>query len=237
MFSYEEIQKFSETDFRIYNYVILNFEKIRYMTIRELAQELQVSTSTILRFCYKNDFDSYSQFKKALEEKSELQKKCSPMKDLQELSNFFARVNSSAFEEKLLFPVATLRKADLILFIGRGSSGTLAKYGARYFSNLGRFVVSLEDELYPIDSIQWKNTVVLAFSESGETPELIDVIHRFKKKQCCILSITNSPLSTLAKISDWNFSYNLPPKRINGGYNGTSQVPVIFLIEALAQRI
>ena len=49
--------------------------------------------------------------------------------------------------------------------------------------------------------------------------------------------ITNSPLSTLAKLSDWNFSYNLNTKRINGGYNGTTQVPVIFVIEALAKRI
>ena len=98
-----------------------------------------------------------------------------------------------------------------------GSSGTLAKYGARYFSNMGHFAVGLEDALYPIDSFRWKNTVVIAFSESGETERLIE--------------------ATLAKLSDWNFSYNLNTKRINGGYNGTTQVPVIFVIEALAKRI
>ncbi len=39
------------------------------MTIRELAKELQVSTPTILRFCNKNNFDGYSEFKEALKKK------------------------------------------------------------------------------------------------------------------------------------------------------------------------
>lgn len=237
MFSYEEIQKYNETDIRIYKYIISNIDKIQYMTIRELAKELYVSTSTILRFCTKNNFDGYSEFKDALKRELTLQNNYPPMEDLQELSAFFARANSSAFEEKLLFAVDVIRKADLTIFIGIGSSGTLAKYGARYFSNMGHFAVGLEDALYPIESFHWKNTVVIAFSESGETEKLIEAINQFKQKKCCVLSITNSPLSTLAKLSDWNFSYNLNPRRINGGYNGTTQVPVLFIIEALAKRI
>ena len=133
--------------------------------------------------------------------------------------------------------VQMLRNADMTIFIGMGSSGTLAKYGARYFSNLGHFAVGLEDALYPIDFFQWKNTVVLAISESGETSRLMEAIHQFKQKNCKILSITNSSFSTLAKLSDWNFSYHLKPQRINGGYNGTTQVPVLFVMEALAKRI
>lgn len=233
MFSYEEIQKYNETDIRIYKYIVSDIDKIQYMTIRELAKELQVST----RFCNKNNFDGYSEFKEALKKEITPQAACQPMEDLQELSDFFTRANSSAFEEKLLFAIDVLRKADLIIFIGMGSSGTLAKYGARYFSNMGHFAVGLEDALYPIDSFRWKNTVVIAFSESGETERLIEAINQFKKKKCCVLSITNSPLSTLAKLADWNFSYSLNTKRINGGYNGTTQVPVIFVVEALAKRI
>lgn len=237
MFSYEEIQKYNETDIRIYKYVVSDIDKIQYMTIRELANELQVSTSTILRFCNKNNFDGYSEFKEALKKEITLQAACPPMEDLQELSDFFARANSSAFEEKLLFAVGILRNADLIIFTGMGSSGTLAKYGARYFCNMGHFAVGLEDVFYPIETFHWKNTAVIALSESGETEKLIEAVSRFKKENCCVLSITNSPFSTLAKLSDWNFSYNFNTRRMNGGYNGTSQIPVIFVIETLAKRI
>ena len=237
MFSYEEIQKYNETDIRIYKYIVSNTDKIQYMTIRELAKELHVSASTILRFCSKNNFEGYSEFKDALKKEMTLQSSRPPMEDLQELSDFFTGANSSAFEEKLAFAVDVLRNADLIIFIGMGSSGTLAKYGARYFSNMGHFAVGLEDAFYPIESFRWKNTVVVAFSESGETERLIEAIHQFKKQKCCVLSITNSPLSTLAKLSDWNFAYRLNTRRMNGGYNATTQVPVIFVMETLAKRI
>ena len=237
MFSYDELQKYNETGIRIYKYSVSNFEKIQYMTIRELAEELQVSTSTILRFCNKNEFTGYGEFKKALKKELLLRKSIPPSEDLQELSDFFERANSNAFEEKLSVAVQMLRNADMTIFIGMGSSGTLAKYGARYFSNLGHFAVGLEDALYPIDFFQWKNTVVLAISESGETRRLMEAIHQFKQKNCKILSITNSSFSTLAKLSDWNFSYHLKPQRINGGYNGTTQVPVLVVMEALAKRI
>lgn len=237
MFSYDELQKYNETDIRIYKYMVSNLEKIQYMTIRELAEELQVSTSTILRFCNKNDFVGYAEFKEALKKEILLQKSTTPSEDLQELSDFFERTNSNAFEEKLSAAVQMLRNSDMIIFIGMGSSGTLAKYGARYFSNLGHFAVGLEEALYPIEFFQWKNTAVLAISESGETSRLMEAIHQFKQKNCKILSITNSSLSTLAKLSDWNFSYHLKPQRINGGYNGTTQVPALFVMEALAKRI
>lgn len=237
MFSYDELQKYNETDIRIYKYMVSNLEKIQYMTIRELAEKLQVSTSTILRFCNKNDFVGYAEFKEALKKEILLQKSTPPSEDLQELSDFFERTNSNAFEEKLSAAVQMLRNSDMIIFIGMGSSGTLAKYGARYFSNLGHFAVGLEDALYPIEFFQWKNTAVLAISESGETSRLMEAIHQFKQKNCKILSITNSSLSTLAKLSDWNFSYHLKPQRINGGYNGTTQVPALFVMEALAKRI
>ena len=187
MFSYEEIQKYNESDIRIYKYIISNTDKVQYMTIRELAKELQVSASTILRFCNKNNFDGYSEFKDALKKEMTLQTACLPMEDLQELSDFFARANSSAFEEKLLFAADVIRKADLIIFIGMGSSGTLAKYGARYFSNMGHFAVGLEDALYPIESFCWKNTAVIACSESGETERLIEAVNQFRKKKCSVL--------------------------------------------------
>lgn len=58
------------------------------MTIRELAKELQVSTSTILHFCNKNNFDGYSKFKETLKKEITLQAVCPPMEDLQELFDF-----------------------------------------------------------------------------------------------------------------------------------------------------
>ena len=66
MFSYQQIQRYNETDTCIYRYITANMDKVPYMTIRELAREIHVSAATILRFCNKHDFQGYGQFKDAL---------------------------------------------------------------------------------------------------------------------------------------------------------------------------
>lgn len=237
MFSYDDIQKYSETEIKIYKYIISNSSKVQYMTIRELAKEIHASTSTVLRFCNKNGFESYSEFKDAIKSEWKSKDTKEPLKDIQEIDLFFKRTNSSAFEEKISIAAQIIRNADQFLLLGLGSSGALAKYGARYFSNMGKFAVVLEDTLYPIEKFSHQNTVVLALSESGETKELIEFVKHFQKSNCSLLSITNLPNSTLAKLSDWNFSYHINHQRVNGGYNATTQVPALFVIEALARRI
>lgn len=124
----------------------------------------------------------------------------------------------------------------MVVFIGLGSSGALARYGARYFSNFGIVATALEDSLYPLTEMKYPKISVIAMSVSGETTGVIEVVRKFQIHDCKILSITNKPNSTLAKISDWNVSYCLKSHTVNGGYNATSQVPVLFIIEALAQR-
>lgn len=49
--------------------------------------------------------------------------------------------------------------------------------------------MGLEDTLYPINLFQWKNPVIIAFSESGETESLLEAVNQFKQKDCCVLSI------------------------------------------------
>ena len=48
---------------QVYEYVVKDPEKVKYMRIRELADEVHVSTSTILRFCKKMGCSGYSEFK------------------------------------------------------------------------------------------------------------------------------------------------------------------------------
>ena len=42
MFSYDELQKYNETDIRIYKYMVSNLEKIQYMTIRGTCRGIAI---------------------------------------------------------------------------------------------------------------------------------------------------------------------------------------------------
>ena len=49
MFTHEMIKSFNQLEMDVYNYIISNEEKVVYMKVRELAEEVHVSTTTILR--------------------------------------------------------------------------------------------------------------------------------------------------------------------------------------------
>lgn len=237
VFSYDSIQKFNETEMLIYKYIMANHDKIPFMTIRELASELNVSTSTVLRFCNKINCDNYSEFKDKLRESFKKTLNITPKSDLQELLHYFQGTNTSAFEAKISEGANIIRDADIVVFIGSGSSGTLARYGARCFSNFGKFSIGLEDPYYPVIDIAQQKTVLIVLSVTGETKEIIDFIREFQTGNSKILSITNQPNSTISKMSDWNIAYFTSLQHVNGRYNATSQVPVLFLMETLARRI
>ena len=118
MFSYDEIQKFNETEIIIYKYIIANLEKVPYMTIRELANDIHISTSTLLRFCNKNGYNGYSEFKEAISREINILTVQTPLDDLKELNLFFQMTNSSAFETKISFAVEKIKNSDYLIFIG-----------------------------------------------------------------------------------------------------------------------
>lgn len=63
MFSHSAIASLNNLEMMVYNYVIKNRDKVMYMTIRELADAADVSTTTILRFCRKLNCEGYSEFR------------------------------------------------------------------------------------------------------------------------------------------------------------------------------
>lgn len=237
MFTYDVIQKLNNTEIGIYKYIVSNTEKIPYMTIRERSEALHISTSSILRFCDKVDCHGYNDFKKKVRDYIETANLKMPMEDSEELQHYFTCVNTSAFEEKISTVTEIIKDSEMIIFFGIGSSGSLAKYGARLFSNMGKFSTAIEDSYYPECVNIPSNAVIFTLSESGEGEELISMLLAFRQKGSCVISITNNSNCTLAKISDWNISYNLKQIRVNGGYNATTQVPVLFILEAISKRI
>lgn len=237
LFRYDIIQKLNETEILLYKYLISNAVKIPYMTIRELAAEVNVSTSTIVRFCNKIDCLSYNDFKERFSSYMAERSNVALGFDLEQLLHYFQGTTTCAFEEKIREGAQLIQDAEMVVFVGLGSSGALARYGARYLSNFGKFSVGLEDAFYPLNEMTYPRIAVIALSVSGETTGVIEAVQKFQTHNCKILSITNSPNSTIAKISDWNISYCLEAQTVNGGFNATSQVPVLFLIEALARRI
>lgn len=236
MFTYDIIASFNELETSLYNYICQHSEKVAYMRIRELADETHVSTATILRFCRKLNCEGFSEFKVMLKIHIGENKKTILKSSEHSVTEFFERTLNGNIEDNMKKAASLVTKADSVIFIGIGSSGILAEYGARYFSSLGAFSMYIKDPSFPIHSKFRHNSVTIALSVSGESHFTITHLNQLKQDGSKIISITNNKHSTIAKISDINIPYYVTEEWLENA-NITTQIPVMYILESMAREI
>jgi len=237
MFTHHNLATLNSLELQVYNFVIKNRDKVMYMTIRELSDAALVSTTTVLRFCRKMNCDGYSEFRIRFKLYLEQGQQQPGYSGVSEIVSFFKSINNEEFESLIDQAVKHLVRAERIIFVGAGTSGTLGKYGARFFSNVGKFSNYIDDPYYPVNSDMYKDAVAIILSVSGETPEILRLASQFSLHQCQVISITNNDNSSLAKMADFNLSYHMPQLLVSGEYDVTTQVPVIYILETIGRRL
>ena len=137
MFSHAAIASLNNLEMMVYHYVIKNRDTVMYMTIRELADAAGVSTTTVMRFCRKLNCDGYSEFRVRFKLYLEQEEPQQTNFGASEIISFFKSVNNDEFDKLLDRAVDVILASERIIFVGAGTSGSLAKYGARFFSKEG----------------------------------------------------------------------------------------------------
>lgn len=231
------MKELSELEMAMYNYIITHGEQVTGMTIRQLAKELNVSSTTVLRFCSKLGCEGYSQFKYRFKEYLKDKTQENVANDFTVIEDFFAKVKDGDLNDQIRKVAQVICKNDRIFFIGMGSSGTLGKYGARYLSNYGKYAMYMEDPFYPMGENPYVSTAVIVMSVSGEQHYLFKQVQELKKGSVTIISITNSKQCTIAEMSDYNLAYYIPMVVLPGKYNVTSSIPVVYILERLAHDV
>lgn len=149
----------------------------------------------------------------------------------------FKSVSNDEFNQLLDEAVRHIAAAERIIFVGISTSGALGKYGARFFSNVGKFSTHIDDPYYPVNSDMYKSAVAIMLSVSGETEEILRLASQFSLHHCKIISITNNETSSLARLADFNLSYHVPQHLIGDHHNITTQIPVLYIIETIGKRL
>ncbi|BCU54266.1 transcriptional regulator [Enterobacter kobei] len=237
LFTHSAVASLNNLEMMVYHYVIKNSDKVMYMTIRELADAAGVSTTTVLRFCRKLNCDGYSEFR--VRYKLYLEQNEPPQANFGagEIISFFKSVNNDEFDTLLDQAVDIIFASERIIFVGAGTSGSLAKYGARFFSNIGKFSNHIDDPYFPVTNDMAKNALAIVLSVSGETEEILRFASQFSLHNCKVMTITSHEHSRLAKLADFNISWHAPQMRIAGVYDVTTQIPVIYILESLGRKL
>lgn len=238
MFNFESIKSFTETDRVIYDYIMQHKAKIYYMRVRDLAEAAHVSPASVVRLMKKGGYESFAEFKSEIRRQVRQVQQETVFDTKEIVDEFFNRTLTNDYNQQLDKAVELIHKANLVIFLGIGTSGILAEYGSRQFVNLGQRTFFVKDPFYPLgnSSEDFTGSVAIILSVSGETEQVLEQTATLKAQGSKIISITNTSRNTLAKSSDVNLAYHLTPEMVKKRVNITSQVPVTYLLETLARK-
>lgn len=230
-----DFKDLSETEKVIYAYLRENFEKIPYIHMRDIALNAHAGTSSVMRLIHKMGYKSYYDFQEFV---SNQQKKVAVDNgtfDLLSVDNYPADML-----DKCHLLAQEIAKADSIVFLGLGTSGTICQYARRRFCTLEYNATSMVDATFPIYSRfkSSKNNLIIALSISGETNEILEILQSVKDSQKAkIFSITPNKDSHIAKLSEISINYKVAENRVNLYGDLTSQLPTVFIIETLSRMV
>ncbi|MGL4307309.1 MAG: MurR/RpiR family transcriptional regulator [Cetobacterium sp.] len=203
--------------------MLKNQEKIENITSTELANDIGVGQSSIIKFAKKLGFSGYMAFKlqigKDLANKRNLNKHKiysdisldDSLKEITEktldetmttLQNTINLLDYKKFEEI----IEKIRESNRILIIGSGMSSIVARDLELKLMKIKIDTVHYESkqmQLMKLSTMTEKD-LIIAISHRGETQEVIDVIKIAKDIKIPIISLTSIGKNTVSSLSDFN---------------------------------
>lgn len=218
--------------------------------ISEIARNCGVSHATVTRFARKFGYDSLQSFKIALAQEIGM---TSDLGDLisvsisydedsrqtaaklsQLIASTIVQTAQSVNHQSLARITRVLSNARRVLFIGKGNSGFVALDTAFKFNRIGIDSRAIIDshEMLVLCSLLDKKDVVVAFSNSGSTPEIIKAVNLARQEQAKVIGITAESSSDLCKIANDSLLYSVKETCLDSG-SIYSKTAVYFIVDLI----
>ncbi len=223
--------KFSASQRLVAKYVLKNYTKIPFLSISAMAKEIGVSDSTVIKFCSNMGYNKFTEFKNILSDyaRSELvmYNKISKGWESVPENEFFvqvleedsASVNSTLTDvenqRKLPQLVKMIENARHIYIMGGRSSAAFATLLTNMLRYLGLSVYEIAPnvgECLDYISMVQSDDLVIAFSISRYTSEIVNALSLLKKENISIALITDTGLCPAQKYAELSFHCDVSSK-------------------------
>ncbi|MBO0452675.1 MULTISPECIES: MurR/RpiR family transcriptional regulator [Enterococcus] len=225
----------------ILHYIYTNPHVVENATIRELADQLTVSTTTILRFCKKIRLAGYSELKyiikqdKAFYTKETLKKKPNSAL-LQEMSQEIENTLLLMKNQTVQQMIEILNSSRHIhLYSGGGISGRVLDYWEKMLFSYGRQNVYRYEAsrlAFHIAETLTEQDVLFVISCSGTYEPTIRMANLAKMRGATVVAITPYTDNVLATTADLTFRFFGHPRQ-NKNTEFTSRLPIFFIIDTI----
>ena len=218
-------QSFTKSEKKIANYLFEHKDEVIQLPITTMAEECKVAEATIFRFCKKLGFEGYNEFKLALAKyifMSESSKptslpsahgKVSATDTFADMCEKLYSSQLSALEQtfKLLdkgrieHAVEILSTSRRVYCFGQGASLIMAMEAWGRFSTAAANFIYIEDSHLQsmAASLMDENDVILFFSYSGATRDMIELMRYVKSNSTKVILVTRfekSPAAAYANV-------------------------------------
>lgn len=212
--------KLTATERKAADYLMGHLGQAQFLSISELAEACGVAEATISRFCRRLGYGGYSTFKLAIAKSlapaprplGEARGEVGPEDSVLAMGEKLLHTNTSVMSQtlELLNPEALSRAADLlsgarqVYCMGQGGSMILAMEAAHLFSTCWPHYHAVQgSHIQAITAaLLGEGDVLLFFSYSGSTRDILDLMQVVRERQCKIILITRFPKSPGAALAD-----------------------------------
>lgn len=215
----EQLSELTDTEKRIGEYILNNKDAVVNFSSQKLADEVGASAAAVVRFSKRLGFKGFTHLKVEIaKDTSELEEvsvdQFINMEDSIEVlvkKAHFANARTLESTYRLIQPyileaaIDVLANAERIYLIGAGASLLVAMDLRQKLSRINKTVVLFEnyhDFLGSLSHIT-KDDVLIAYSYTGETREILYAVEVAKSHKTPIVAITQSSRNSLSKISDY----------------------------------
>lgn len=231
--------EFSGKERDIADYIMQYGDKIKNISITDLAKEIGTSGATITRFAKKIGCNSFVDMKIELGankiEVPSIDEEGIFSAAYQYYNEVIERTKMLIDKEAILNVVKEIKKAKNIYIYGVGSSGLTGNEMMHRLLRMGFSVHSISDSHMMIinSSIVSEEDLVIGISISGETQEVVHSLRKSKENGAKTVSITSFEESSISKYSDIKFMvYN--PNFIDRSRFINTQFSVMYLLDLIS---
>lgn len=228
---------FSDKEKGLADYLLSSPTEASQSNIKDIADRTNVSVATITRFCRKVSCQNFVELKVKLarethhEEKEDVDSQIrrqyvDVFRDIQGLNN----------RESITNALQLITGAKRIFIYGLGSSGLAAQELNYRLSRMGFASEAVSDPHLMIirSTLLKKGDLLLAFSRSGQTKELITSVTKAKSKGVKLVSLTAYGNTRLTKLSD-EVLWTIHPVR-NAYLSTGLDLSALYLIDLISMH-
>ena len=239
MFTINKVNNLNELERLVYEYILHHPKELAGLKVKDVAEAVNVSSSTVMRFCKKMDCSGFSEFKYQYQHYLTQSVAVKQTDDeLEYLLEFFASVSQDGNQERMLAAIDRfLGCGDKILLGNAGLQGQLVQYASYLLNAAGMATRYFTDDSFRLRNLAdtGDSGAILYFSVQQDEELALNKLCSAKALGYRIFVVSNYENVQVHKIADDILTYHVPVRDGVGG-RGSSQLPVLYYVEALARR-